>query len=63
MISSPCKGCNDRYVGCHGKCNKYILYKKADAEQKEIIRNQVFVDCNCEKVRKDSVTRAYRRLK
>lgn len=21
---SPCKGCDDRYVGCHGECDKYV---------------------------------------
>lgn len=26
-IKSPCYGCNDRCVGCHGKCNSYIQYK------------------------------------
>lgn len=24
---APCKDCPDRYVGCHGKCQKYIDYK------------------------------------
>lgn len=24
----PCKDCQDRQVGCHGKCNKYKKYKK-----------------------------------
>lgn len=27
MTSFPCKGCSDRYVGCHGKCEKYIAAK------------------------------------
>lgn len=21
---SPCKGCTDRVIGCHGKCKEYI---------------------------------------
>lgn len=24
----PCKDCTDRQVGCHGKCEKYIKWKK-----------------------------------
>ncbi|QHI73803.1 hypothetical protein [Aminipila terrae] len=63
MINSPCKGCTDRYVGCHGKCAEYISFATANTERRELIKKQVFVDCCCEKVRKDSVTRAYRGLK
>lgn len=25
---SPCKGCTNRSVGCHGKCEGYIQWKK-----------------------------------
>ena len=24
----PCKGCNCRSIGCHGKCEWYIAWKK-----------------------------------
>lgn len=24
---SPCKGCEERQVGCHGQCEKYAEYK------------------------------------
>jgi hypothetical protein len=27
MDKAPCKGCEERYVGCHSKCRKYIDYK------------------------------------
>ena len=23
----PCKGCSERYVGCHGKCERYGSWK------------------------------------
>ena len=23
MLNAPCKGCQDRKAGCHGKCGKY----------------------------------------
>lgn len=26
---SPCKGCADRSVGCHSKCEKYVDYTNA----------------------------------
>lgn len=25
---SKCKGCTDRYLGCHDKCESYKAYKK-----------------------------------
>lgn len=25
-VKSPCKGCCDRYVGCHGSCTGYKAY-------------------------------------
>ena len=28
MNIAPCKDCKDRHVGCHGKCEKYLEYKK-----------------------------------
>lgn len=36
----PCKGCDTRYVGCHGHCSAYITYRsvldKQNHEQNEI---------------------------
>ena len=32
-IDAPCKGCADRFVGCHGVCEKFAKYnelKKAE---------------------------------
>lgn len=26
-MTAPCKGCESRVVGCHGGCEKYIVYK------------------------------------
>lgn len=27
MIHTGCKGCKDRYLGCHSHCQKYYDYK------------------------------------
>lgn len=27
-IMSPCKNCNDRYIGCHTTCGDYAIYKQ-----------------------------------
>ena len=26
MIDAPCKGCEERHVGCHSKCEKYSAF-------------------------------------
>lgn len=35
MISAPCKGCTDRYVGCHGSCDKYQNYQQVHQKEKD----------------------------
>ena len=32
--SAPCIDCEDRYVGCHGACEKYGTWKAAHLEAK-----------------------------
>ncbi|MCR4886288.1 MAG: hypothetical protein K5919_05170 [Clostridiales bacterium] len=27
MKNAPCKGCEDRRLGCHGKCEKYRAWR------------------------------------
>ena len=29
----PCKGCEDRVVGCHSRCDKYKEWKAQDLEK------------------------------
>lgn len=44
-VFSCCKGCEDRYVGCHSKCERYIkqteewneIKKKVDKSKTNII--------------------------
>ena len=24
---APCRGCSDGYIGCHSKCEGYVVYK------------------------------------
>ena len=28
MNDAPCKGCEERTLGCHAKCEEYIEYRK-----------------------------------
>lgn len=33
MIKSPCKGCENRCIGCHSVCSKYAEFKQEMDEQ------------------------------
>ena len=37
-MTPPCKNCDDREIGCHGKCAKYATYKAGleKAREKQI---------------------------
>ena len=40
-MRAPCKGCQDRRVGCHGECEKYQTFraenqKRLEQRQKEL---------------------------
>lgn len=40
MLSAcPCKGCKDREMGCHGKCEKYKAWDKENTK----LRNESFI--------------------
>ena len=40
-VSSPCKDCQTRFVGCHSSCVKYIDYQQAQiARNREIKRKK-----------------------
>lgn len=30
-VKCPCKGCADREIGCHGKCERYAAFKEENA--------------------------------
>ena len=35
MREYPCKDCKDRYIGCHGQCEKYKSARKENEEEKK----------------------------
>ena len=45
--NAPCKNCKERAMGCHGKCEKYQMWKsehdkqKAEIQAKEEIANKI----------------------
>lgn len=34
LAHNPCRGCEERYVGCHSSCEKYIKAKEEIEEAK-----------------------------
>ena len=43
-LKNPCKGCEDRFVGCHQRCEKYISWKAKYDERTAQIRKQKEID-------------------
>ena len=41
MYKSPCLNCQDRTLGCHDKCDKYILSKSEHAKLKQVRQEQI----------------------
>ena len=37
-VSSPCKGCSDKCMGCHSDCEKYLSFREELDEYNEAIR-------------------------
>ena len=35
IMETPCKDCDDREVGCHGKCAKYNEHRERCAEDRK----------------------------
>ena len=40
MANFTCKGCGNRYPGCHSHCEKYIAEKQAYEERMEVLRKE-----------------------
>ena len=40
MIIKCCKDCNDREIGCHGKCERYIKEKEENDKYREAERKR-----------------------
>ena len=36
MNGDPCYGCENRKIGCHSKCDRYICWKKSMKDLKEL---------------------------
>ena len=38
ITDTPCYNCEDRYAGCHGKCDNYKKFKENLEEDKRLKR-------------------------
>lgn len=53
MKQPPCKICNDRKIGCHYKCSKYIVWKCNYNKAKESLHKDAdYIDYKCIKIEK-----------
>lgn len=62
---APCLGCNERFLGCHSLCDKYIKFKRESeifrAEKMRIIKeNEIMNDIEKRRIRLASEGRFYR---
>ena len=59
--SVPCKGCEERELGCHGKCEKYKVYREtlmADRKKRiEVYAPEQMYENYCRKIREKIVKR------
>ncbi len=40
FIQCPCKGCKDRFVGCHASCPGYKAFKDENERIRELIQRE-----------------------
>lgn len=55
-VMSPCKGCEDRCIGCHSTCGDYAEYK-AKLERNRELQNSMNSEYEFRKRVKAEVTR------
>lgn len=39
--NTPCFKCEERHIGCHGECDKYLAFDKANKEMLERRRREI----------------------
>ena len=49
-MSTPCRDCEERTVGCHAVCEKYIAWRKAIDDRREAERPGVLQDYDRERI-------------
>ena len=50
---TPCRGCQDRRVGCHAECERYLVFRQRVDKEAEIRRQSIiFGDYKSENIYK-----------
>lgn len=60
---SPCKGCTERYVGCHSECEKYITYVDGRKEQYKKNKERIEQDQLLYDIEQNSMKNGMRNLR
>lgn len=42
--NAPCRGCSERYPGCHDHCSNYQEWNSANRAAKEARRKEIYTD-------------------
>lgn len=61
MRITSCHNCQDRVVGCHSICERYLNQVKANAEQKKRLEDAMRVDAEFKSIRAKQKTRTIRK--
>lgn len=62
-IESPCLDCNNRHVGCHGECDKYLSYKIDITNHKTIVEDNKARDKVINSYKSESIMRMRKKKK
>jgi hypothetical protein len=60
---APCKGCEDREIGCHDRCEKYQEYRQQNIEHNVMVANARRVDSYFNAKAKENADRGRRNKK
>ena len=60
-VTAPCKGCEDRYVGCHSTCGKYLEYRNVITKEKELVNSKKSVVSEAYGFKRDQIEKYLRK--
>lgn len=47
---APCKDCQDREPGCHGKCEKYKEFREALDKENAKRKEEIYIDATIDRL-------------
>lgn len=51
----PCHGCEERYVGCHGKCERFSEWDRKHRENREARQKKFYMDGQADRRKKEAI--------